>query len=193
MFTLSELWSGGERQGSFKLLKPWWEVFMDYLLVLMLMVSILAGTLQLSRDGVVCVPVHASSINYSSPMEPVSDSVFRSTPEPPKIPAKGRRTNLDFQQYIYISQVCYHEALPWYSRFLPYVTLLHTLVLLASGCFWFHFPLTSARIEHFPITSRQMLRIALDNKGTFSYGQTGHTLLWDRASSASQSSGNIFI
>ncbi len=149
MFTLSELWSGGERQGSFKLLKPWWEVFMDYLLVLMLMVSILAGTLQLSRDGVVCVPVHASSINYSSPMEPVSDSVFRSTPEPPKMPAKGRRTNLDFQQYIYISQVCYHEALPWYSRFLPYVTLLHTLVLLASGCFWFHFPLTSARIEHF--------------------------------------------
>ncbi len=115
MFTLSELWSGGERQGSFKLLKPWWEVFMDYLLVLMLMVSILAGTLQLSRDGVVCVPVHASSINYSSPMEPVSDSVFRSPPEPPKIPAKGRRTNLDFQQYIYISQVCYHEALPWYS------------------------------------------------------------------------------
>uniref|UniRef100_A0A673NCI5 Volume-regulated anion channel subunit LRRC8D-like n=1 Tax=Sinocyclocheilus rhinocerous TaxID=307959 RepID=A0A673NCI5_9TELE len=131
MFTLSELWSGGERQGSYKLLKPWWEVFMDYLLVLMLMVSILAGTLQLSRDGVVCVPVHSSSINYSSPMEP------------------GRRTNLDFQQYIYISQVCYHEALPWYSRFLPYVTLLHTLVLMASGCFWFHFPLTSARIEHF--------------------------------------------
>ncbi len=149
MFTLSELWSSGERQGSYKLLKPWWEVFMDYLLVLMLMVSILAGTLQLSRDGVVCVPVHSSSINYSSPMEPVSDSVFRSTPEPPKIPVKGRRTNLDFQQYIYISQVCYHEALPWYSRFLPYVTLLHTLVLLASGCFWFHFPLTSARIEHF--------------------------------------------
>uniref|UniRef100_A0A8C2KH28 Si:ch211-106h11.1 n=2 Tax=Cyprinus carpio TaxID=7962 RepID=A0A8C2KH28_CYPCA len=149
MFTLSELWSGGERQGSYKLLKPWWEVFMDYLLVLMLMVSILAGTLQLSRDGVVCVPVHSSSINYSSPMEPVSDSIFRSTPESPKIPVKGRRTNLDFQQYIYISQVCYHEALPWYSRFLPYVTLLHTLVLLASGSFWFHFPLTSARIEHF--------------------------------------------
>uniref|UniRef100_A0A672RQY3 Volume-regulated anion channel subunit LRRC8D-like n=1 Tax=Sinocyclocheilus grahami TaxID=75366 RepID=A0A672RQY3_SINGR len=149
MFTLSELWSGGQRQGSYKLLKPWWEVFMDYLLVLMLMVSILAGTLQLSRDGVVCVPVHSSSINYSSPMEPVSDSIFRSPPDSPKIPVKGRRTNLDFQQYIYISQVCYHEALPWYSRFLPYVTLLHTLVLLASGCFWFHFPLTSARIEHF--------------------------------------------
>ncbi|XP_067312058.1 volume-regulated anion channel subunit LRRC8D [Pseudorasbora parva] len=149
MFTLSELWAGGERQGSYKLLKPWWEVFMDYLLVLMLMVSILAGTLLLSRDGVVCVPVHSVSTNYNSPMEPMSDSVFTAAKQTPGSPAMGRRTNLDFQQYVYISQVCYHEALPWYSRFLPYVTLLHTLVLLASGCFWFHFPLTSARIEHF--------------------------------------------
>ncbi|KTF91534.1 hypothetical protein cypCar_00023384 [Cyprinus carpio] len=55
MFTLSELWSGGEHQGSYKLLKP-------------------------------------------------------STPESPKISVKGWCTNLDFQQYIYISQVCYHEA-----------------------------------------------------------------------------------
>ncbi len=150
---------------------------MDYLLVLMLMVSILAGTLQLSRDGVVCVPVHASSINYSSPMEPVSDSVFRSTPEPPKIPAKGRRTNLDFQQYIYISQVCYHEALPWYSRFLPYVTLLHTLVLLASGCFLVPLPaphlLASSTSYHFSpnVANRP--------------GQQGHFLLrpnWTHAS-----------
>ncbi|XP_051569361.1 volume-regulated anion channel subunit LRRC8D-like [Myxocyprinus asiaticus] len=148
MFTLSELWSVGERRGSYKLLKPWWEVFMDHLLVLMLMVSVLAGTLLLSRDGVVCVPIHSSS-NYNSTMETMSDSVFTSIPEPPSSPAKGRRTNLDFQQYVYISQVCYQEALPWYSRFLPYVTLLHTLVLLASGCFWFHFPLTSSRIEHF--------------------------------------------
>nr|XP_021328302.1 volume-regulated anion channel subunit LRRC8D isoform X1 [Danio rerio]XP_021328304.1 volume-regulated anion channel subunit LRRC8D isoform X1 [Danio rerio] len=143
MFALSELWSGGERQGSYKLLKPWWEVFMDYLLVLMLMVSILAGTLLLSRDGVVCVPVHSFPTNHTSTIDPIPETAFTSTS------ARGRRTNLDFQQYSYISQVCYHEALPWYSRFLPYVTLLHTLVLLASGCFWFHFPLTSARIEHF--------------------------------------------
>lgn len=137
MFSLSELWSVGERQGSYKLLKPWWEVFMDHLLVLMLMVSVLAGTLLLSRDGVVCVPVTSSSGNSSTSTELESD------------PPRGRRTNLDFQQYVYISHVCYHEALPWYSRFLPYVTLLHTLILLVSGCFWFHFPLTSARIEHF--------------------------------------------
>ncbi|KAG9279266.1 volume-regulated anion channel subunit LRRC8D-like [Astyanax mexicanus] len=173
MFTLSELWSISERQGRYKLLKPWWEVFMDYLVLLMLMVSILAGTLLLSRDGVVCVPVHSLSNNYSSGFRTPSDSPvlpFTSGSALAEGPAKGRRTNMDYQQYVYISQVCYHEALPWFSRFLPYITLLQSLVLLASGCFWFHFPLTSARIEHFlailakccesPWTSRALSRTA---------------------------------
>ncbi|XP_062846956.1 volume-regulated anion channel subunit LRRC8D [Trichomycterus rosablanca] len=148
MFTLSELWSVSERQGHYKLLKPWWEVFMDYLVLLMLMVSILAGTLLLSQDRVVCVPVHSTPSNDSvfktpsSSQMPSYHSIHESTP-------KGIRNFLDFQQYTYVSHVCYHEALPWFSRFLPYVTLLQSLILLASGSFWFHFPLTSARIEHF--------------------------------------------
>lgn len=167
MFTLSELACLNERQSSYKLLKPWWEVFMDYLVVLMLMVSVLAGTLLLSRDRVVCLPIHPTppSSNQSLTNEGLSLSLGghtaptspASTPQPqPLLPssrskssARGLRTNLDYQQYIYISQVCYHEALPWFSRFFPYVALLQSLVLLASGCFWFHFPLTSSRIEHF--------------------------------------------
>ena len=168
MFTLSELASLNERQSSYKLLKPWWEVFMDYLVVLMLMVSVLAGTLLLSRDRVVCLPIHpvSSSSNQSLASEDLSPEGAHTTPTLPaptpepllpshlsssgaKSSARGRRTNMDYQQYIYVSQVCYHEALPWFSRFFPYVALLQSLVLLASGCFWFHFPLTSSRIEHF--------------------------------------------
>ncbi|XP_064172377.1 volume-regulated anion channel subunit LRRC8D [Anguilla rostrata] len=186
MFALSELTALPEWQGGcYKLLKPWWEVFMEYLVVLMLMVSVLAGTLLLSRDGVVCLPVdphHAPSLNHSSPHLPESmpphhqpspesrqgplpanqDRNHASRPPPPPPvpqtaaapphqapPPRGRRTHLDYQQYVYVAQVCYHEALPWYSRFFPYLALLQSLVLLASGCFWFRFPRTSARIEHF--------------------------------------------
>uniref|UniRef100_A0AAY5EDP2 LRRC8 pannexin-like TM region domain-containing protein n=1 Tax=Electrophorus electricus TaxID=8005 RepID=A0AAY5EDP2_ELEEL len=149
MFSLSELWSVGERPGRYKLLQPWWEVFMDYLVLLMLMVSVLASTLLLSRDGVVCVPVHSHSSKNSTSLS---------------------ATPLGPDQYLYISQVCYQEALPWFSRFLPYITLLQSLLLVAGGCFWFHFPLTSARIEHFlailakccesPWTSRALSRAA---------------------------------
>ena len=46
-------------------------------------------------------------------------------------------------------QVCYHEALPLCSRFFPYMALLQSLVLVASGSFWLHFPHTSSRIEQF--------------------------------------------
>lgn len=45
--------------------------------------------------------------------------------------------------------MCYHEALPLSSRFFPYVALLQSLVLVASGSFWLHFPPTSSRIEQF--------------------------------------------
>lgn len=125
---------------------------MDYLVLLMLMVSILAGTLLLSQDGVVCVPIRAASSNstasFGIPSDPVPSQTVSSVPTPRSL-AKGIRTNLDYQQYVYVSTVCYEEALPWFSRFLPYVTLLQSLLLLASGSFWFHFPLTSARIEHF--------------------------------------------
>ncbi|XP_018612593.2 volume-regulated anion channel subunit LRRC8D [Scleropages formosus] len=149
MFTLSELSSLNERQMSYRLLKPWWEVFMDYLVVLMLMVSVLAGTLLLSRDGVVCLP--SDPLDDVRVPNPLRISPTSQTPPKPSASPTGRRTHLDYQQYVYISQVCYHEALPWYSRFFPYVALLHSLVLMASGCFWFHFPRTSARIEHFVV------------------------------------------
>ncbi|KAG1966927.1 volume-regulated anion channel subunit LRRC8D [Pimephales promelas] len=112
----------------YKLLKPWWEVFMDYLLVLMLMVSILAGTLLLSRDGVVCVPVHSFSTNYSSTMEPMSDFVYTGAKQSLGSPAKGRRTNLDYQQYVYISQVAITRRFPG-SRAFYRIALSHTAKL----------------------------------------------------------------
>ncbi|XP_048846178.1 volume-regulated anion channel subunit LRRC8D isoform X2 [Brienomyrus brachyistius] len=109
------------------------------------------------------------SLSELSPLsEPQRPDSLRDPAQPPT--PQGRRTNLDFQQYVYVSHVCHHESLPWYSRFFPYVALLQSLLLLASGCFWFHFPRTSARIEHFiailgkctesPWTSRALSRAA---------------------------------
>ncbi|KAM7386312.1 hypothetical protein PAMA_009104 [Pampus argenteus] len=140
MFSLSELAPLNQHQGRSKLLKPWWEVFMDYLVVLMLMTSVLACTEQLSRDRVVCIPLDPLVTNTSDHRSSSSSNVAL-TPSPKTathiphniIPnlqstARGRRTHLVYQQYVYISQ---------------------SLVLVASGSFWLHFPHTSARIEHF--------------------------------------------
>ncbi|XP_056262211.1 volume-regulated anion channel subunit LRRC8D [Pseudoliparis swirei] len=156
MFSLSELAPLNQHQGRCKLLKPWWEVFMDYLVVLMLMASVLACTEQLSRDRVVCIPMDpVITVNASNR----SPSTSGQAPTPAHDPrgagpnlhstGRGRRTHLAYQQYVYISQVCYHEALPLCSRFFPYMAMLQCLMLVASGSFWLHFPHTSARIEHF--------------------------------------------
>ncbi|XP_041673053.1 volume-regulated anion channel subunit LRRC8D [Cheilinus undulatus] len=158
MFALSELVPLNQHQSRSKLLKPWWEVFMDYLVVLMLMTSVLACTEQLSRDRVVCIPLdplYTANTSDHSPA-PSGDVGLNPSSKPPQNisldlhpPPTGRRVHLVYQQYIYISQVCYHEALPFCSRFFPYMALLQSLVLVASGSFWLHFPHTSARIEHF--------------------------------------------
>ncbi|TKS91464.1 Volume-regulated anion channel subunit LRRC8D [Collichthys lucidus] len=155
MFSLSELAPMNHHQSRSKLLKPWWEVFMDYLVVLMLMTSVLACTEQLSRDRVVCVPLDtlvtantSGNVGLTPSSKPPTQVPHNISPEFHST-ARGRRTHLVYQQYVYISQVCYHEALPLCSRFFPYMALLQSLVLVASGSFWLHFPHTSARIEHF--------------------------------------------
>uniref|UniRef100_A0A8C3ALL5 Si:ch211-106h11.1 n=1 Tax=Cyclopterus lumpus TaxID=8103 RepID=A0A8C3ALL5_CYCLU len=156
MFSLSELAPLNQHQGRCKLLKPWWEVFMDYLVVLMLMASVLACTEQLSRDRVVCIPMDPVITANTSNRSPSTSGqaltpahVSRNAGTNLHSTGRGRRTHLAYQQYVYISQVCYHEALPLCSRFFPYMAMLQSLVLVASGSFWLHFPHTSARIEHF--------------------------------------------
>lgn len=114
MFSLIELAPFNQHLCRFKLLKPWWEVFTDYVVVLMLLISVLACTEHLSRDKVVCLPLfpldspgdqasagmNKVTARSSKPLIHAEDYNFQSG-------ARGRQTHLAFQQYVYISQVKY--------------------------------------------------------------------------------------
>nr|XP_057922979.1 volume-regulated anion channel subunit LRRC8D-like [Doryrhamphus excisus]XP_057923075.1 volume-regulated anion channel subunit LRRC8D-like [Doryrhamphus excisus] len=134
MFTVTEFASLNEVQPTYRILKPWWDVFMDYLTLVMLMLALFAMTMQITKDQVACLPLMEES------QEAAGDDNQQST---------GIKTNLDFQQYMFINQICYHLALPWYSKYFPYLTLINTLILMISSNFWFKFPKTSSKIEHF--------------------------------------------
>uniref|UniRef100_G1U903 Leucine rich repeat containing 8 VRAC subunit D n=1 Tax=Oryctolagus cuniculus TaxID=9986 RepID=G1U903_RABIT len=196
MFTLAEVASLNDIQPTYRILKPWWDVFMDYLAVVMLMVAIFAGTMQLTKDQVVCLPVLPSPVNSKANMPPGNAAVTTDIPKTeaaanrdqdgrttnelsfgtsavtPDIPLRatyphtdstvpsqeakkekkdptGRKTNLDFQQYVFINQMCYHLALPWYSKYFPYLALIHTIILMVSSNFWFKYPKTCSKVEHF--------------------------------------------
>ncbi|XP_023688543.1 leucine rich repeat containing 8 VRAC subunit Db isoform X1 [Paramormyrops kingsleyae] len=191
MFTLTEVASLNEVQPTYRILKPWWDVFMDYLGIVMLMLAIFSGTMQLTKDQVACLPIvesgeetsKSNTFTVQRPSEsattgnavnvnrvtlaaaPLSskdqpDSIVREfhlsqsvSVKEDKIPgqplATGVKTNLDFQQYVFVNQMCYHVALPWYSKYFPYLALIHTIVLMVSSNFWFKYPKTSSKIEHF--------------------------------------------
>nr|XP_005296104.2 volume-regulated anion channel subunit LRRC8D-like [Chrysemys picta bellii] len=159
MFSLTEVASLSDARAPFSTLKPWWDVFTDYLVLAMLAISIIAGTLLISTDQVVCLPVGRTSMAASGSLAPRPALVPLDSPEHDATPVGTRRelpaansghpTNLDYQQYLYIGQVCYHQALPWHSKYSPYLALLHALLLMVCNNFWFIYPKTFSRIELF--------------------------------------------
>ncbi|KAI2517857.1 leucine rich repeat containing 8 VRAC subunit D, partial [Homo sapiens] len=81
MFTLAEVASLNDIQPTYRILKPWWDVFMDYLAVVMLMVAIFAGTMQLTKDQVVCLPVLPSPVNSKAHTPPGNAEVTTNIPK----------------------------------------------------------------------------------------------------------------
>ncbi|XP_056330777.1 volume-regulated anion channel subunit LRRC8D [Danio aesculapii] len=177
MFSLTEVASLNDIQPTYRILKPWWDVFMDYIGVIMLMLAIFSGTMQLSKDQVACLPILEKNINLEGAQnrsecslsfpgrgppttkdlpDSVANELLNTQPAP--LPKEGVwtqpqptgvKTNLDFQQYVFVNQKCYHDALPWFNKYFPYLALIHTIMLMVSSNFWFKYPKTSSKIEHF--------------------------------------------
>lgn len=169
MIPVMEFRQFSEQQPAFRVLKPWWDVFTDYLSVIMLMIGVFGCTLQVMQDKIICLPRRVSSENTSELelllLESNISSVLREM--------KGRKTDLDLQQYSFINQMCYEKALHWYAKYFPYLVLIHTLVFMVCSNFWFKFPGSSSKIEHFismlgkcfdsPWTTRALSEVSGEN------------------------------
>ncbi|XP_062852612.1 volume-regulated anion channel subunit LRRC8C isoform X2 [Trichomycterus rosablanca] len=141
MIPVTEFRQFTEQQPAFRVLKPWWDVFTEYLSMVMLMIGVFGCTLQVMQDKIICLPQRPASPNQTV-LSPVPQ-----VPVPHEI--KGLKTNLDLQQYSFVNQLCYERALHWYAKYFPYLVLIHTLVFMVCSNFWFKFPGSSSKIEHF--------------------------------------------
>ncbi|XP_044531951.1 volume-regulated anion channel subunit LRRC8C [Gracilinanus agilis] len=157
MIPVTEFRQFSEQQPAFRVLKPWWDVFMEYLSVVMLMIGVFGCTLQVMQDKIICLPKATAHSQNHSALPNTSHALTTSTPLPPTQPAanpatvemKGLKTDLDIQQYSFINQICYERALHWYAKYFPYLVLIHTLIFMLCSNFWFKFPGSSSKIEHF--------------------------------------------
>ncbi|KAM4603431.1 volume-regulated anion channel subunit LRRC8E isoform 1-T2 [Polymixia lowei] len=144
-----------EQNPQFRVLKPWWDVFSEYLCIAMLMIGVFGCTLQLTQDKIACLPSHFSSPaidcshlegygenetwehSLATPVSPIVREVF------------GRKNDLDIHQYVFINHFCYEKAVHWYGKYFPYLVVIHTMIFMVASSFWFKFPGTSSKIELF--------------------------------------------
>ncbi|XP_061148962.1 leucine rich repeat containing 8 VRAC subunit Aa [Syngnathus typhle] len=141
MIPITELRYFADTQPAYRILKPWWDVFNDYISVVMLMIAVFGGTLQITQDKMICLPCKWVA---NESCEAAPSGAQRRPGEP-----RGIQNDLDRHQYSYIDAVCYESKLHWFAKYFPYLVLLHTLIFLACSNFWFKFPRTSSKLEHF--------------------------------------------
>ncbi|XP_041064086.1 volume-regulated anion channel subunit LRRC8B-like isoform X1 [Carcharodon carcharias] len=145
MFTVSEFKWLTDPQTAYRILKPWWDVFSHYICMVMLLISLLGGTLQIAQNKMLCLPCKVVVNEYcKAPWESNIGTSVNNTPV-----LSGIKNLLDKQQYAYIDAVCYEKQLHWFSKFFPYLVLWQTLLFLICSNFWFKYPSTSSRLEHF--------------------------------------------
>ncbi|TNM89324.1 hypothetical protein fugu_003558 [Takifugu bimaculatus] len=142
MIPITELRYFVDTQPAYRILKPWWDVFTDYISIVMLMISVFGGTLQVTQDKMICLPCKWVDNQTCKKNNSTLSSPFFMEP-------KGIQYDLDRHQYNYVDAVCYENRLHWFAKYFPYLVLLHTLIFLACSNFWFKFPRTSSKLEHF--------------------------------------------
>ncbi|XP_061788062.1 leucine rich repeat containing 8 VRAC subunit Aa isoform X1 [Nerophis lumbriciformis] len=187
MIPITELRYVADIQPGYRILKPWWDVFSDYLTLVMLMIAVFGGTLQITQDKMICLPCKRA----------VNDTC-EARPTPNTLEPKGVQNELDRQQYSYIDAVCYESTLHWFAKYFPYLVLLHTLIFLACSNFWFKFPRTSSKLEHFvyillkcfdsPWTTRSLSETVVEERDSKPLGKMNGAMD-QKTSSASKMNG----
>ncbi|XP_072239486.1 volume-regulated anion channel subunit LRRC8E [Leuresthes tenuis] len=149
---------GTEQNSQFRVLKPWWDVFSEYLCIAMLMIGVFGCTLQLTQDKIACLPSHFTSptpeaIDCSHIRNYRDNETSQSTPAKPVNPiireVFGNKNNLDIHQYVFVNNYCYERSVHWYAKYFPYLVVIHTMIFMVASSFWFKFPGTSSKIDLF--------------------------------------------
>ena len=167
MFPVEKLTQFESTNASYRILKPWWDVFTDYLSAAMLLIALSAGAMQALQGDLICLPTAECNFNLNKVASdsrngsiPVSTSFLRANRSfCQKYYASATRdsrmtviafTKLeDRRQYDFVDAQCGQEALHWFASYLPLILFFQAAILVIVDNFWLKFPKTSSTIDHF--------------------------------------------
>ena len=147
-----------ENGKSTKILKPWLNVFNDYLVILLLTVPILVGGIELASGRYVCVPVVDCSMsnNASTLLSKIKYHnvcrAFYSSQKSTGIKGKATTvvTKLEYaRDYDYVNSECRKTALPWFHSYFSLLLFGQAFILLLMNNLWLKYPWTSSTVNTF--------------------------------------------
>lgn len=112
-----------------KFLKPWWDVSIDYLILVLVMIAVVTSVVGIYASGPVCIPVLRCPAQNSSSDKIATCAMIRN-------PSQNGGNSLDFfavqftnrNMFDYINSECTDDIF-WMVRFFP-----HVLVHMAAYC-----------------------------------------------------------
>ncbi|XP_046862355.1 volume-regulated anion channel subunit LRRC8A-like isoform X2 [Xenia sp. Carnegie-2017] len=159
MMSMEYFWKG--RKVKYKILKPFWDIITDYLVILLAMLSVAVAGMEITSGSFECVAVvdcpHVtkSNLNVTWPQAhlkfpDVCANFYRS--QNSNFVARtevvtDHKVNIIYKSFVNLE--CRKSAIPKYLSYLWLILFVEALWLLVLNDFWLKLPLTSSVIKTF--------------------------------------------
>lgn len=151
MFAISKLSKFESEKTTFKILKPWWDVITDYLVMFLLTVPIVIGGMELASGSFDCLPaVDCPTPKNDTLLSNVCTTFYSSQKA---TDGKGMTVVTDINNHLqyanYVNSECSKSAVHWFLSYFSLFLLGQALILLVLDNFWLKIPTTASIIETF--------------------------------------------
>lgn len=136
-----------------RILKPWWDIFTDYVIRVLLLISVVTGAVSFYVKGITCVPAITCPVDVTSPfqnslIQNTCASFYNSNRYLENISEIIVLTKFpDRSLNLFVNSECKRLGVAWFSRFLPFVLFYQAGACLVFQNIWF--TLSASMTEQF--------------------------------------------
>ena len=136
-----------------RILKPWWDIFTDYVIRVLLLISIVTGAVSFYVEDIICVPAITCPVAVTSPFQTsliqnTCASFYNSNRYLENISEFTVLTKFpDRNLNLFVNSECKRLGVTWFSKFLPFVLFYQAGACLVFRNIWFN--LSASMVEQF--------------------------------------------